>query len=62
MKFLRKPTTFATGIVNGARKIVFGLPGNPVSAWVTAQLYVVPALKLLSGFNNPTPTLLKVKV
>ena len=30
-------------------KPVFGLPGNPVSTMVTFQLFVVPALDLLSG-------------
>ncbi len=40
-----KPTLFATG----ARGIVFALPGNPVSAFVTFHLYVAPALALLQG-------------
>lgn len=30
-------------------KFVFGLPGNPVSTMVTFELFVVPALALLSG-------------
>ena len=30
-------------------KPVFGLPGNPVSTMVTFELFVVPALDLLSG-------------
>jgi len=29
--------------------LVFGLPGNPVSAYVAAQLFVIPALRVLSG-------------
>jgi molybdopterin molybdotransferase len=29
------------------RTLVFGLPGNPVSAWVTAALFVAPALRVL---------------
>lgn len=40
-----KPTLFATG----ARGVVFALPGNPVSAFVTAHLFVLPALALLEG-------------
>ncbi len=36
---------FATG----ARGVVFALPGNPVSAFVTAHLFVLPALALLEG-------------
>ncbi len=30
-------------------KPVFGLPGNPVSTMVTFELFVVPAIDLLSG-------------
>lgn len=37
---------------------VFGLPGNPVSTMVTFQLFVVPALDLLSGAaQRPVPFL-----
>ncbi|VDO96511.1 unnamed protein product [Soboliphyme baturini] len=46
-----KPTTFATGIFNGKKKLVFALPGNPVSAWVTAHLFVIPALYRMSGLD-----------
>ncbi len=34
-------------------KPVFGLPGNPVSTMVTFELFVVPAIELLSGFHPP---------
>jgi gephyrin len=44
-----KPFTFATCILNGQKKWIFALPGNPVSAYVTCQLFVVPALLRLSG-------------
>ena len=37
-----KPTTF--GNINNA--LVFALPGNPVSAFVTAHLFVVPSAKI----------------
>jgi len=40
-----KPAVFA--MCNG--KPVFGLPGNPVSTMVTFELFVVPAIDLLSG-------------
>jgi molybdopterin molybdotransferase len=40
-----RPTVF--GICRG--KPVFGLPGNPVSTMVTFELFVVPALDILSG-------------
>ena len=40
-----KPATMAT--LNNA--LMFSLPGNPVSAFVTANLFVVPAAKILMG-------------
>ena len=47
-----KPAVFA--ICQG--KPVFGLPGNPVSTMVTFQLFVTPAIDLLSGAQaHPLP-------
>jgi molybdopterin molybdotransferase len=43
-----KPTLFATR----AQTLVFGLPGNPVSAMVTFALFVAPALRALSGASS----------
>lgn len=43
-----KPTTFGT--INKA--LVFGLPGNPVSCFVTSYLFVVPAAKLFNGHHE----------
>jgi molybdopterin molybdotransferase len=44
-----KPTLFGT---RGAT-LVFGLPGNPVSALVTFCLFVAPAVRALSGAAEP---------
>ncbi|KAI9298035.1 Molybdopterin binding protein [Neoconidiobolus thromboides FSU 785] len=44
-----KPATFAT---YKKEKLIFALPGNPVSAMVTFQLLVLPALNYLSGNWN----------
>ena len=41
-----KPTWFGT---HGGRTLVFGVPGNPVSAMVTFQLFARPALAALQG-------------
>jgi molybdopterin molybdotransferase len=41
---------------------VFGLPGNPVSTMVTFELFVVPAIELLSGFSPHPPTMFKAKL
>ena len=40
----------------GAR-IVLGLPGNPVSSYVTAFLFLLPLLRALAGNANPLPRL-----
>jgi molybdopterin biosynthesis enzyme len=43
---------FAFGVVdrpNGARTLLFGLPGNPVSTFVTFELFVRPAIRRLAG-------------
>ena len=45
-----KPTTFATcDFEDGTKKYIFALPGNPVSAYVTCMIFVLPALRLLSS-------------
>ena len=44
-----KPTWFGTYASGARRALVFGLPGNPVSAMVTFQLFVRPALRALQG-------------
>ncbi len=48
-----KPLTFATVVIDGRQKLVFGLPGNPVSSLVTYYLFVVPALHQLAGWPDP---------
>jgi molybdopterin molybdotransferase len=49
-----KPTVFG----RCRNTLVFGLPGNPVSTMVTFQLFVIPALDILSGAEpRPLPRL-----
>ncbi len=48
-----KPVTFATADVEQGRRLVFGLPGNPVSSLVTFYLFVVPALRKMAGWPDP---------
>jgi molybdopterin molybdotransferase len=48
-----KPTWF--GLPAAGRPLVFGLPGNPVSAVVTFSLFVAPALAALQGARFPEP-------
>jgi molybdopterin molybdotransferase len=46
-----KPVSFGLR----GRTLVFGLPGNPVSALVGALLFVQPALRALQGLLEPRP-------
>jgi molybdopterin molybdotransferase len=46
-----KPVSFG---VRGPT-LVFGLPGNPVSALVGCELFVKPALRALQGLEHPLP-------
>ena len=46
-----KPISFG---VRG-ETLVFGLPGNPVSALVGSELFVKPALRALEGLADPLP-------
>ena len=46
-----KPLMFGTR----GKTLIFGLPGNPVSAMVTALIFIKPALRATLGFPEPTP-------
>jgi molybdopterin molybdotransferase len=48
-----KPVFFGSRDCDGRRVLVFGLPGNPVSALVCFALFVRPALRLLAGHADP---------
>lgn len=56
-----KPTTFATCVYNNINKYIICLPGNPVSATVTAHLFAVPLINRLSG-NYSKPTIVQAQV
>ena len=55
-----KPCTFATAEVGEQRRLLFGLPGNPVSSLVTYYLLVAPAIRKLAGW--PEPRLRRIQV
>lgn len=58
-----KPTTFATiPCAGGVMKPVFALPGNPASALVTFNVFVVPALRKLGGWPEARCQLARVPV
>ncbi|VXC93445.1 molybdopterin molybdotransferase MoeA [Sphingomonas sp. AX6] len=39
--------------------VVLGLPGNPVSAFVTATLFLAPLIRQMSGASDPWPRTIK---
>ncbi|RMJ24204.1 Molybdenum cofactor biosynthesis protein [Aspergillus sp. HF37] len=51
-----KPTTFASvpfkAQERGSEKLIFSLPGNPASALVTLNLFVLPSLHKLTGLDQ----------
>lgn len=63
-----KPTTFATipfkseNAEETVSKPVFALPGNPASALVTFYVFVLPALRKLSGYVQSSLHLPRVRV
>ena len=53
-----RPFAFARATVDGRSVRLFGLPGNPVSVFVTFELFVRPVLRRLAGharvYDRPT--------
>ena len=47
-----KPLAFGSGTREGIARHVFGLPGNPASAWVTFSLFVAPAIRRHMGVRG----------
>lgn len=56
------PCTFASGIYNDQKFLVFALPGNPVSSWVCANLFVLPSVFLTAGRSQCFHTMIRVRV
>ncbi|CAO3676459.1 unnamed protein product [Rhizopus microsporus] len=57
-----KPATFATVPCGKKSKLIFALPGNPVSATVTFYLFVLPALRKMAGWSNPENVVISVEL
>lgn len=53
-----KPLVFG----RASEKFFFGLPGNPVSTFVTFELFVRPAIAMLQGAQFEPPTLLRARL
>lgn len=46
-----KPAAFASLDIDGRRKFIFSLPGNPVSAYITTLLLVLPFIELGTKYH-----------
>ena len=59
-----KPTTFATVQLPSSKtkKLIFSLPGNPVSSVVCFYLFVLPALRKMAGHPYPDLPVVKARV
>ena len=53
---------WSNGRGEGRQRLIFGLPGNPASALVTASLFVLPALQKMSGGGGDGAGLQRVRV
>jgi molybdopterin molybdotransferase len=49
---VRPAKPFAFGLLGGSGTPVFGLPGNPVSAMVSFELFVRPAVRRMGGHSD----------
>jgi molybdopterin molybdotransferase len=50
-----KPILIARRLGESGTQLLVGLPGNPVSSFVTAQLFLLPLLRALGGAALPVP-------
>lgn len=50
-----KPLLVATRERESGKQIFIGLPGNPVSSYVTAYLFLLPLLREMLGASTPLP-------
>ncbi|OPZ84225.1 MAG: Molybdopterin molybdenumtransferase [bacterium ADurb.Bin429] len=57
-----KPTYFGTLDSPDGRKLIFGLPGNPVSALLAFQLFVRPALLQMLGVQDTEPLMVTAEL
>lgn len=51
-----KPLMVARRNTGDSEQLVLGLPGNPVSSYVTAFLFLLPLVRALLGSGQPLPT------
>lgn len=57
-----KPILVARRQSGNREQFVLGLPGNPVSAFVTAHLFLLPLIRAASGAERPLPVAVKAQL
>ncbi|PEQ13405.1 molybdopterin molybdenumtransferase MoeA [Novosphingobium sp. PC22D] len=57
-----KPILVATRDLPMRRQVIIGLPGNPVSSFVTAHLFVLPLLRAMLGAARPLPARIRTRL
>ena len=57
-----KPILIARREGESGTQLVVGLPGNPVSSFVTAQLFLLPLLRALGGTATPMPAAIPARL
>ncbi len=57
-----KPLLVATRQRESGTQIFIGLPGNPVSSYVTAYLFLLPLLRRMLGSSSPLPMRFPVRL
>ncbi|MBV7260237.1 molybdopterin molybdotransferase MoeA [Erythrobacter crassostreae] len=50
-----KPLMVATRETGGRVQVILGLPGNPVSSFVTCYLFALPVIRSMMGDSTPLP-------
>jgi molybdopterin molybdotransferase len=50
-----KPLLVASRTIGARQQVVLGLPGNPVSSFVTAFLFALPLVRAMMGHRQPLP-------
>ena len=57
-----QPVVFGSAARNGARKFIFGLPGNPASTMVTFEVFGRAAVERLQGIAEPALPMLRARL
>ncbi|MCK0128306.1 molybdopterin molybdotransferase MoeA [Erythrobacter sp. F6033] len=55
-----KPLMIATRQSEQRKQVILGLPGNPVSSFVTCYLFALPLIRAMMGFQTPFPGLTQI--